>query len=101
MTTETPTLDQVLDLAHKLPREQRGQLISRLVLELTTDAPPARTPLTPDQARAALDEIRAAIGALPQPRMTLGEQLDADRRERDQSLMGRWADQHEEADVHP
>jgi len=101
MTNETPTLDQVLDLAHKLPREQRGQLISRLVLELTTDAPPARTPMTPDEARAALNEIREHLRTLPQPRLTAGEQLEADRRGRERALLGRWADQHEEDDVHP
>src|SRR5262249_6992342 len=101
MTTETPTIDQLLELAHKLPRLQRAELISRLALELATDVPPARPPMTPDQARAALAEIRAAIGALPQPRLTAGEQLEADRRARDRALLGRWADQHEDDDVHP
>ncbi len=38
----TPTLDQVIDLAHRLPREQRGQLIARLALELASDSTPAR-----------------------------------------------------------
>jgi hypothetical protein len=88
MTTETPTLDQVLDLAHKLPREQRGQLISRLVLELTTDAPPARTPMTPDEARAAWARLRESMRDLPTPRLTAGEQLEADRRGRERALLG-------------
>ena len=87
----TPTLDQVIDLAHQLPREQRGQLIARLALELATDAP-ARRPMTPDEARAALAEIREAVAALPQPRLTAGEQLEADRRDRDRALLGRHAD---------
>ena len=99
MAIATPTLDQVISLAHQLPREQRGQLIARLALELATEAPPARPPMTPDQAHAALAEIRAAVGALPQPRLTAGEQLDADRRSRDQALMGRALD--EGGDVHP
>ena len=88
----TPTLDQVLDLAHQLPRAQRGQLIARLVLELATETPPARPPMTPDKARAALDEVRKAVAALPQPRLTAGELLEADRRERDRALLGRHAD---------
>lgn len=88
----TPTLDQVLDMAHQLPRAQRGQLIARLVLELATEAPPARPPMTPDQARAALDEVRKEVAALPQPRLTAGEQLEADRRDRDRALLGRHAD---------
>ena len=49
MPMTTPTLDQVIDLAHRLPREQRGQLIARLALELATDASPARKPMTPDE----------------------------------------------------
>jgi len=88
----TPTLDQVLDLAHMLPRAQRGQLIARLALELATETPPTRPPLTPDQARAALDEIRQAVAASPQPRLTLGEQREADRRDRARALRGRHAD---------
>ena len=40
MAIATPTLDQVIDLTRQLPREQRGQLIARLALELATDAPP-------------------------------------------------------------
>jgi hypothetical protein len=88
----TPTLDQVVDLAHQLPRAQRGQLIALLALELATETPPTRPPLTPDQARAALDEIRKALAALPQPRLALGEQLEADRRDRELAILGRHAD---------
>lgn len=91
MTQATPTLDQVIDLAHRLPLEQRRLLIARLEQELATEAP-ARPPMTPDEARAALAEIRKAVAALPQPRMTAGEQLDADRRDRDRALLGRLAD---------
>ncbi len=88
----TPTVDQILDLAHQLPREQRRLLVTRLEQELATEAPPARPPMTPDEARAALAEIRRAVAALPQPRLTAGEQLDADRRDRDRALLGRHAD---------
>jgi len=87
-----PTLDQVIDLAHRLPREQRGQLIARLALELASGSTPAQPPMTPDEGRAALAVIRRAVGALPQPRLTAGEQLEADRRDRDLSLLGRNAE---------
>src|SRR5262245_28533912 len=70
----TPTFDQVIDLARQLPHGQRGQLIARLALELASDAPPARPPMTPDEARAALAEIRRAVAALAQARLTAGEQ---------------------------
>jgi hypothetical protein len=92
MAIATPTLDQVIELAHRLSREQRGQLIARLEQELASEAPPERPRMTPDEARAALAEIRNAVAALPQPRPTAGEQLEADRRERDRALIGRLAD---------
>jgi len=88
MTTEIPTIDQLLELAHKLPREQRGQLISRLVLELATEALPAQPPMTPDQARAALDEIREHFRAQGPVSPSLSEQLERDRQARDASLRG-------------
>lgn len=95
----TPTLDQILDLAHRLPREQRGQLVARLALELATDAPPARPRMTPDEARAAWAQLRADLSARPAGSTSMAEQLDADRRSRDQALMGRTSD--EGGDVHP
>jgi hypothetical protein len=88
MTTQTPTIDQVLDLAHKLPRLQRAELISRLAVELATNAPPARTPMTPDEARAALDEIREHFRAQGPVSPSMSEQLDLDRRARDALLRG-------------
>lgn len=61
----TPTVDQILDLAHQLPREQRRLLVTRLEQELATEAAPPRPPMTPEEARAALAEIRRAVAALP------------------------------------
>ena len=95
----TPTLDQVIDLAHQLPREQRGQLIARLALELASDAPAARPRMTPDEARAAWARLRADLSARPAGATSMAEQLDADRRARDQALMGRMPD--EGGDVYP
>ena len=94
----TPTVDQVLDLAHQLPREQRRLLVARLEQELANESPPTRPPMTPDEARAALAELRKAVAALPQPRLTAGEQLEADRRDRDCALLGRDVDSVD--DVH-
>src|SRR5262245_45017753 len=92
MPMTTPTLDQVIDLARQLPREQRGQLIARLALELATDASPARPRMTPEEARAAWAQLRESMRDLPTPRMTAGEQLEADRRDRDRALLGRHAE---------
>jgi hypothetical protein len=88
----TPTLDQVLDLVHQLPREQRRLLVTRLEQELATEAPPERPPMTPDEARAAWARLRESMRDLPTPRMTAGEQLEADRRDRDRALLGRHAE---------
>ena len=44
--------------------------------------------MTADAARAALSDLRATFSALPGPRLSLGEQLDADRRDRDRALLG-------------
>lgn len=87
-SAEQATLDQALALARKLPPSTRAELVALIVRELvdTPGVPPQR--LTPDQARAAVAEIRAAVQALPQPRLTLGDQLEADRRSRDRALQG-------------
>jgi len=88
-----PTLYQVIELAHQLPREQRRQLITRLEQELTTE----QSRMTPEEARAVLAEIRSVVAALPQPRRTTGEQLEADRRDRDSALHGQPGDTNVDA----
>ena len=95
MITDKPTLDQVLDLAHKLPRYARAELISRLALELASDAPPERPIMTPDEARAAWARLRESMRDLPTPRLTAGEQLEADRRDRDRALLGRHVESND------
>jgi len=92
-----PTLDQVIDLAHRLPREQRGQLIARLALELATGAP-ERPRMTPDEARAAWAQLRADLSTRDAGATSMAEQLDIDRRARDQALTGPGSD--EGGDVH-
>lgn len=92
MAIATPTLDQVIELAHRLPREQRRLLITRLEQELATESPPERPRMTPDEARATWAQLRESMRDLPTPRMTAGEQLDSDRRDRDRALLGRHAE---------
>lgn len=53
-----------------------------------TDAPPARPPMTPDEARASWARLRESMRDLPTPRLTAGEQLDTDRRERQALIEG-------------
>jgi hypothetical protein len=85
---EQATLDQALALARKLPPSTRAELVARIVRELAEAPPVAARRLTPDEARAALADIRAAVQALPQPRPTLGEELEADRHSRARALQG-------------
>jgi hypothetical protein len=86
MTMDIPTLGKVLDLAHKLPREQRGQLIARLALELAT-AEPDYAPHPTTDGEALLAAVRERLAAAPAER-TLAEQLDQDRQDRDAALRG-------------
>lgn len=48
LATAEPTLDQVLNLAHRLSRAARAELIARLARDLVAEEPvrtvPARTP---------------------------------------------------------
>jgi hypothetical protein len=60
---------------------------------------PARPPMTPDEARAAWAQLRADLSARPAGATSMAEQLDIDRRARDQALTGRGSD--EGGDVHP
>lgn len=90
--TNAPTLDQVIELAHRLTHEQRRQLIARLEQELLIEAPPERPKMTPDEARAAWAQLRESMRDLPTPRLTAGDQLEADRRDRDRALIGRHAE---------
>lgn len=89
---EQTTLDQALALARKLPPASRAELVARIVRELVDVPLPTPRRLTPDETRAAVAEIRAAVQALPQPRQTMGAQLEADRRGRDQALGGEPGD---------
>lgn len=80
---------------HKLTATQQTRLIAVLAAELAgmvamplPTPPPTSRLMTPEQARATLAEIQAALSALPQPRISLAEQLERDRRSREATLMG-------------
>lgn len=93
MTTTTTLYDEALAAARRLTLADRLRLASALVSDAASAVAPMPHPyrsfMTPDEARAALAEIRDYLASLPQPRRTLGEQLDADRRDRMRALMGR------------
>lgn len=92
-TTAEPTLDQVLTLAHKLPRHIQAELITRLVQELAAVPPPP--PVTNleglNRFLAFAAEMRTTY-----PNADFTGRLEADRRERDAALRGTA----EEQDVH-
>lgn len=58
------------------------------------------TVLTPDEARAALARLREDFRAQGPTTPTMGEQLEADRRARDRTQLGKAA-RDEDGDVHP
>lgn len=81
------TVDHIFQLTKQLPREQRKLLIVRMERELANEARPA-PPMTSEQALEVLADLREAIATLPQPRLTAGELLEADRRDRECALLG-------------
>ena len=89
MSTTVPTLDQTLALARRLSPQDRAALITRLVQELVVPAEPTHAtesdPTTPWQRLAMLRAYFATLGSVAP---TAGEQLEADRRERDEALRG-------------
>lgn len=92
MTTSTTTAyEEALAVVRRLSLADRLRLAGALVSEAAGEVAPAapRRPMTPDEARAAWAELRAYFATLPGPRLTLGEQLEADRRDRMLSLTGR------------
>ncbi len=92
--TSEPTLDQTLALARRLSPQDRATLIGRLAQELVAPAAPPQTATGDAWARWAA--LREEIGRM-YPNAHLGEQLERDRRERDEALRGiREAD-----NVHP
>ncbi|MEI8166593.1 MAG: hypothetical protein WCG26_09440 [Chloroflexales bacterium] len=94
----TTGYEATLAAARRLPLAERLRLASALVGEAAGELHPApvRQPLTPAEAKAAWAQLRESIRDLPTPRLTLGEQLEADRRERDHALLGRHTEANTE-----
>jgi len=84
-STNEPTLNQALSLARRLSPQDRAALIARLAQELVAPASPA--PTTNDDAWARWAALRETIGR-EHPDAHLAERLEADRRERDETLRG-------------
>lgn len=84
----TMTFEQVLSGARQLPPQERARLVATVVEELA--APPAEPAqsTTNNDAWERLNQFRTELAALEPRSMTLPEQLEADRRERDELLMG-------------
>lgn len=83
------TLDEVQSLIAQLSPEDKRHLWNQLSVQLAQlPSPPVSPPLTHAQARAALVDLRATISAVPQPRRTIGEQLEHDRAARQASIEG-------------
>jgi hypothetical protein len=86
---QSATYDEALAVARRLPLSERLRLASTLAGEAAGEVSPVPHRMTPDEARASLAEIRSAFAALPGPRLSLGDQMDADRRDRDRVLSSR------------
>jgi hypothetical protein len=87
-TTDTPTLDQVLTMAKRLPPIDQVRLIEHLAphIEHALASSPAAPPAAND-AWERLARLREELAALPADR-SAGEQLDADRAERQAMIEG-------------
>ena len=92
----TLSFEQVLAGARMLPPRERARLIARLAEDLiaTPDASSAASTRAAD-AWEQLNEVRQAFGQAQPVSPSPAEQLDQDRPERDELLMGQQDD-----DVH-
>lgn len=77
-----PTCDKLLDVARHLPLADRLRLASALVSEAAGEvtAAPAQRSMTPEEALAALDEVRAHFAAQGPVLPTIAEDLSNSRR---------------------
>ena len=90
MTTDAPTLDQVLDLATRLPPADQVRLIARLApqIERVLEDAPLRPMESDMDPHAILAEIREAFRAQGPVSPSMSEQLEVDRQARDAALRG-------------
>lgn len=78
------SLDDVLRLARRLPLAQRLRLASTLVSEAASElsAAPEQHSMTPEEALAALDEVRTHFAAQGPVSPTIADDLTASRESR-------------------
>lgn len=79
------SLDEVQALAEQLPPSDQAQLIARLAVQLAPPPPPAKP--RSDAWQQRWTALRDELAALPAARLA-GDQLEADRAERDVMLLG-------------
>jgi hypothetical protein len=78
---------QILTIARQLPLALRLRLASELLNEAANQVDSEEmNAMTADKARSAIDDVRAAFAALPEPRKSVGQQLDEDRCTRNEAL---------------
>lgn len=83
--TAAPTVEQVLSLARRLSPRDQAQVVAALATHVAQAMPAEpvaapRRPMTPDEARAALAEVRAHFAAQGPVSPTIAEDLMASRR---------------------
>lgn len=86
MSSLVPTIEGVLDLAHRLPRKDQAELIARLARMLVTTSHEAAHASA--SVSAAWAHLRADLSARPIGSTSMAEQLETDRRDRDRLLQG-------------
>jgi hypothetical protein len=93
MTTDTPTREQILVLARRLSPADQAYLVAQLAPAIAEALEaPARS--TSDDAWRRLDQLREEFRAMEPGPVSMAEQLDRDRRERDAALRGENSDVH-------
>lgn len=78
----TASYEDVLRVARRLPLAERLRLAGALVSEAASEVPTpsAQPPMTPAEALAALDEVRAHFAAQGPVTPTIADDLAASRR---------------------
>jgi hypothetical protein len=79
------TLNQMFDLASRLPRTERAELVARLVHDLAAEP---LSPVTSSTAWETMERLRAEFAHLSHAEGTLADQLERDRADRQALLEG-------------
>jgi hypothetical protein len=93
MTTDTPSREQILVLARRLSPADQAYLVAQLAPAIA-EALEAPVPSAGEDAWRRLDQLREEFRAMEPGPISMTEQLDRDRRERDAALRGESSDVH-------